>query len=337
MQLTEIALRRQKRTLTTKIVAEVLLAYFAIALVVLSCGYLFPQGGEQVSSVPVVVSIALLLPFYVWFRGYRDTTELSKEIKPRDKGTVLFWILALFILALSVRIPSVLLFNAPYEKTPLILLTILTILVIEKTDLSVFGFTTKRFGKSLLYGLLFFLVLNLLTLIVLYALTYVVTGQMAFQSYNVIPFVSAMPFMTLCVGISEEGLFRGYMQTHLEKLYTPGTAILIQAILFGVWHFIWNLSPFDPFAMAQYVATTFFIGLLFGYFYNKTRSLTPLIFAHGLWNSVTQGIIEDSTAFNTLSTTSALTQILVLILPYVITVSLTVIFIKYFVKKTNGN
>jgi membrane protease YdiL (CAAX protease family) len=323
--------------LTTKTITEVLLAYFAIALVVLSCGYLFPQGGEQVTAVPVVVSIALLLPFYILYRGYLGTTKLSKEIEPRDSGTVFFWILILFMLALSVRIPSVLLFNAPYEKTPLVLLTILTISVIEKTDISAFGFTTKRFGKSLLYGLMFFLVLNLLNVVILYALTYVVTGQMAFQSYNVIPFVSAMPFMTLCVGLSEEGLFRGYMQTHLEKLYSPGIAILIQAILFGVWHFVWDLSPLDPFGMVQYVAATFFIGLLFGYFYNKTRSLAPLVFAHGLWNSVAQGTIENPAAFNTLGTTSLLIQILVLILPYVVSVSLTIFFVKYFVKRVDSS
>jgi membrane protease YdiL (CAAX protease family) len=332
----KLSFKRQERALTAKTVAEVLLAYFAIALLVLGCGYFFPQEGERVSSVPIVVSVALLLPFYVWYRGYRDTTELSKEIKKRDKGTVLFWILALFILALVVRVPSVLLFNAPYEKTPLILLTILVILVIEKTDISAFGFTTKRFGKSLAYGLLFFLILNLLTVTILYVLMYVITGQMAFQSYDLGPFVSAMPFMTLCVGISEEGLFRGYMQTHLDKLYTPRKAVLIQALLFGAWHSVWNLSPFNPFAMAQYVAITFIVGLLFGYFYSKARNLTPLIFAHGLWDSVPQGIVESSAASSAFSLTPPMTQILVVVLPYVITVSLTIVFVKYLVRRTDG-
>ncbi len=108
--------------------------------------------------------------------------------------------------------------------------------------------------------------------------------------YDFTLFLLAMPFMTLCVGISEEGLFRGYMQTHFQKLYTPTKAIIIQAVFFGVWHFVWNLSPFDPFGMAMYVATTFFIGLIFGYFYSKSKNLVPLILTHGLWNSVLSGV-----------------------------------------------
>jgi membrane protease YdiL (CAAX protease family) len=106
-----------------------------------------------------------------------------------------------------------------------------------------------------------------------------------------------LPFQTLLVGISEEGLFRGYIQTHLQKFYA-WKAIFIQAILFGFWHFVWNLYPFNPFAMAQYIATTFFIGLLFGYFYSKAKNLVPLILTHGLWNSFPAGVVENSAALN---------------------------------------
>lgn len=287
-------------------------------------------------TVPVVVSVSLLFHFYVWYRGHRKTVQLSNDVRTRDRNTVLLWVFVLFALALAVRVPSVLLFSEPYEKTPLILLVILTIVVVEKTEASAFGFTVKRFGKSLLYGLLFFLALNTLTLCITYAMIYFFTGQQALQSYNVVPFLSAMPFMTLCVGISEEGLFRGYIQTHLEKAYSTRKAILIQALMFGAWHFVWNLSPLDLAAMAQYVATTFFIGLLFGYFYSKARSLTPLVFAHGLWDSVAQGIVENAAASNALGKMATEIQTAALLLPYVISVSLTFLFIKYAVKNVGG-
>jgi membrane protease YdiL (CAAX protease family) len=142
--------------------------------------------------------------------------------------------------------------------------------------------------------------------------------------------------MTFCVGIGEEGLFRGYMQTHLEKICTPRNAILIQALLFGLWHFVWNLSPFNPARMSLYIATTFLVGLLFGYFYHKARSLTPLVFAHGLWNSVPQGIVDNASALNALRAIHPLSETLIFYMPYLFTAVLTFFFLKYFVNKTNN-
>lgn len=260
-------------------------------------------------------------------------TELSKEINGRDKNIVLSWIFALFILALSVRIPSVLLFGMPYEKTPLIYLTILTILFIEKVVISAFGFKTKNIWKSLIFGFLFFVILDGLTSLGFYLLIYVFTSQIPVQSYNVLPFILTMPFMTLCVGISEEGLFRGYMQTHLERFYSSKQAILIQAILFGVWHFVWGLNPFDPVYMLSYVGITFLIGLLFGYFYSKTRNLAPLVFAHGLFDSVPAGIVENQSALDAFQTISPLYQGVTWFLPYIVSAILAMLFIKYLVKE----
>ena len=102
--------------------------------------------------------------------------------------------------------------------------------------------------------------------------------------------------MTFCVGINEEGFFRGYVQTHFEKFYSSKQAILIQSILFGVWHFVWDLHPFAPIHMTFYVGSTFLIGLVFGYFYSKTKNLVPLVFAHGLFNSIPQGVVENRLA-----------------------------------------
>ena len=132
--------------------------------------------------------------------------------------------------------------------------------------------------------------------------------------------------MTFCVGISEEGLFRGYVQTHLEKFHMNG-AIVFQAMLFGVWHFVWNLSPLDPIGMARYIGFTFFIGLIFGYFYSKSRNLVPLILAHGLWNSVPEGIVAGVAALETSQ------QMLIWVLPYLMSAALTFFFVKYVVRE----
>lgn len=209
-----------------KTIAIVILTYFAVASIILLSGYFFP--GE--SNIPIFISIMFLIPLYLWKKNYQKKMELSKEINGRGEGAVLFWVFALFILALLVRIPSVLLFNMPYEKLPLIYLLTLTMIVVERTDVSAFGFKTQKLGKALFYGISFYIIFGGVTLFILYLLIYVFTSQMPVLSFNILSFLLTMPFQTLLVGISEEGLFRGYIQTHL-KFYTFN-AVLIQAILF---------------------------------------------------------------------------------------------------------
>ena len=310
-------------------ILKIILKYFALALILLLSAYV----SQPDAFIPISMSLLLLIPIYLWYEGYREKEKLSKEVNGRDKRTTLQWIFALFILALSVRIPSALLFGQPYEKTALIFLIISTIVVIEKTNISAFGFETENIEKSLLYGFAFFIVFGVVLIISSSLLFFVFTNQMLIASYSIAVFLSSMPFQTLCVGLSEEGLFRGYMETHLRKFYTVGMAIFIQATFFGAWHFVWNLSPFDPIGMAQYVATTFLIGLLFGYFYNKSKNLVPLIFAHGLYNSFIQGIIENSTASDVLQTIPVASQILTLLLPYAISAIAMFLFVKYLVKE----
>jgi membrane protease YdiL (CAAX protease family) len=279
------------------------------------------------------MSLLLLIPIYTWYKDHQEKEKLSREINGRDKNRTLQWIYALFILALSTRVPSALLFGMPYEKTPLICLIIMTIVLIEKTDISAFGFKTENIEKSLLQGFILFIVLEGSIFLGLICLVFTLTNQLIIASYSIELFLFAMPFQILCVGISEEGLFRGYMQTHLRKFYSSSRAILIQAAFFGIWHFVWNLWPFDPVGMIQYVATTFLIGLLFGYFYSKSKNLLPLIFAHGLYNSFITGIIENKAASNALQAIPVTSQILTLFLPYAISAIVTFFFIKHFVKE----
>jgi len=307
-------------------VVKITLIYFAAALPILAVAYFYWPD----PSIPEFLSVLLLIPIYVWHREYHAKGELSKEINGRDKSTVLFLIFMLFLLAMYIRLPSALLFGNPYEKTPLIYLTVLTIVIVERTSVSVFGFKTRRIGRALLYGLGLYLLLDGLAYAVRSFLIYGFTSQLPIFSFDVASFLFAMPFMALCVGISEEGLFRGYMQTHFEKFYTPRKAILFQATFFGAWHFVWNLVPFDPVGMAFYIAATFSFGLMFGYFYSKARNLAPLILAHGLWNSVRIGSIAVEAASNTIPESA---QILFWALPYAVSATVTLLFIKYLLKE----
>jgi membrane protease YdiL (CAAX protease family) len=312
---------------------RIILLYYVIATIILASAFLQSVPEVFFIYLPILLSILLLVPIYRWQKSFWENEDRPKEIADENRETALLRIVGLYALAMSVRIPSVLLFNQPYEKTPLIYLLVMVILVIEQVDLSAFGFRTENLRKSITYGVALFAIYGGLYLVVRYALVYSFTGQIVFQYYDMMSSVLVFPFMTLCVGISEEGLFRGYIQTHLERLYTPRLAILFQAILFGIWHFVWNLNPFKPIDMLLYVITTCIFGLVFGYFYSKSRNLVPLILAHGLWNSILVWMMESPEVQDYFSTFPFSSQLLVFVLPSIVSVTAAILFVKYFVKR----
>lgn len=315
------------------VVLKVVAVYFLVSAVLLLFGFLFPAENEFVTSVPIALSVFLLVPIYVWYRRHSVRASLSQQIDGRDRDAIFSWVFALFLLAMAIRIVSVLWFNEPYEKTSVIYLVILAIVVVEGVDASVFGFKARNFVKSLLYGLALFAVFTFSRDLVLGSMVYALGGQLNIQLFDLAAFFLVMPFMVLCVGVSEEGLFRGYMQNHLERFYSQRKAILFQAILFGVWHFVWDVYPFDPLDMLFYVMSTFVVGLLFGYFYSKARNLVPLVLAHGLGNSFSQGSEAIYETFAMPEGVSPALQTFALIFPYVISILLTFVFTKYFVKE----
>ena len=75
--------------------------------------------------------------------------------------------------------------------------------------------------------------------------------------------------------VLEELLFRGAITKALLQQYNPTKAILISALLFGVFH----INP------AQ-ILPAFLIGILLAWTYYKTGSLIPCIFMHILNNSL---------------------------------------------------
>jgi len=75
--------------------------------------------------------------------------------------------------------------------------------------------------------------------------------------------------------ILEELLFRGAITSALLKKYNPTKAIILSALVFGIFH----INP------AQIITATL-IGLLLGWIYYKTASLIPCILIHILNNSL---------------------------------------------------
>ena len=96
----------------------------------------------------------------------------------------------------------------------------------------------------------------------------------AFREAN-INMTGIFGFITLVLAapILEELIFRGVMLDGLLKRYSPAKSILVSAIFFGLFH----LNPW------QFVAG-FFAGILAGWVYYKTRSVTYPIIVHASIN-----------------------------------------------------
>jgi hypothetical protein len=82
-------------------------------------------------------------------------------------------------------------------------------------------------------------------------------------------------FTALTAGVTEELIFRGYMQPRLEKAFnSPVVAIIITAFLFAVLHSSYG-------TLIQFLIPLF-IGVLFSVFYSKYRNIKILILCHFL-------------------------------------------------------
>ncbi|MCA8963971.1 MAG: CPBP family intramembrane metalloprotease [Planctomycetes bacterium] len=86
---------------------------------------------------------------------------------------------------------------------------------------------------------------------------------------------SAVVLIVLCPAFFEELAFRGFLLERLQPLMGRRDALLLQAALFSILH----LSP-------AILPSHFCIGLGLGLMRQRTGSLVPGMFAHGLWNLI---------------------------------------------------
>jgi membrane protease YdiL (CAAX protease family) len=82
--------------------------------------------------------------------------------------------------------------------------------------------------------------------------------------------------IAVTAGVTEEVVVRGYAQTRLEQLKVPTAMVLVlPTALWGVLHLYQGASA---------ALTIFCLGMLYAWYFHRTRRLWPIIIAHGLFD-----------------------------------------------------
>jgi len=179
---------------------------------------------------------------------------------------------------------------ADLVHVPQFLIPFLLICYLTKGKLGEYGFNLKQkppvfthkrmFGLGALFGL--FMSLKYISQIARNAPVDVP------QSVTLVSVLGNMTFQWIVVGLSEETMFRGLIQTYLMNNLRGYVKILghdlhigtvIGAILWGAFHFI-NILVMPLESVVFVVALTTIAGLFMGYAYQETGSLLTTIIVH---------------------------------------------------------
>ncbi len=241
-------------------------------------------------------SVLLLIPLAVWL-ARRKPQKVTSELESgstRPLRVAIIVTIALYLTVMIVRTPAVSLLNFPIEKAPLIYLVVLWTVYVERRRVADYGFRLGRVANQALFGIFLYVgsqlvpfIIGILLLVILYRFNPV-------RSVDAVGFLASLPFQVFAVGVSEEGFFRGYMQTNIvEATGNVRRAVLYQSVLFGVWHFVWHINPLDFTGMFFHIVEAFVFGVFAGAFYRHTRTIAGLTLFHGLTNSVQLNVLLD--------------------------------------------
>jgi len=115
-----------------------------------------------------------------------------------------------------------------------------------------------------------------------------ISRYLLFGEFSAAALSCVFVIMFFFVGLGEELLFRGLVQTSLEKVFSkPLTSVVVVSFLFTVMHTAYVTSLEKTLELAYvFVAAT-----VIGYSFMKTRSLLLPLIAHGTANTILFGIL----------------------------------------------
>lgn len=105
---------------------------------------------------------------------------------------------------------------------------------------------------------------------------YVLHPQALIPDLGALNMIALMVIMVFFVGLGEELVFRGILQTRMQERVGPLIAILFSALLFAIMHSGYSSLP--------YLFYVFGVGLLLGYLFFRTKNLLFVVLIHGFIN-----------------------------------------------------
>ncbi|NNL15689.1 MAG: CPBP family intramembrane metalloprotease [Flavobacteriaceae bacterium] len=108
----------------------------------------------------------------------------------------------------------------------------------------------------------------------------------AYFTYNYIPVVSKVLYYIFIVGLGEELLFRGYLQSSFNRYFGKsfnignvrfGWGLILSSVLFGMMHALVVVPPLWPWALF-----TFVLGLILGFIREKDGSILSAVILHAM-------------------------------------------------------
>lgn len=182
------------------------------------------------------------------------------------------------------------------ESFSMLVFSLFIILIINRGKLSDYGFTL---GKNIKYVKIILLsfVIGIITMLItgivaniLQSIFPIGGGEHFASSYS---FLETVLYVWILASISEEVLTRGLIQGFLVPLKKYGfkifkrfisIPILISAFFFGAMHIMLLFTGMNAYMVFAVVITCFILGLLAGYYREKTGSLIPAIIVHLVFN-----------------------------------------------------
>ena len=114
----------------------------------------------------------------------------------------------------------------------------------------------------------------------------ILTIIFAYFSYEYIPVISKILYYIFIVGLGEELLFRGYLQSSFNRYFGKsfsigkvkfGWGLFLSALLFGMMHALVVVPPLWPWALF-----TFVLGLILGFIREKDGSILSAVLLHAM-------------------------------------------------------
>ncbi len=152
----------------------------------------------------------------------------------------------------------------------------------KKLSFEELGFKKEKFLKYALLGIVIAVPFG--------TIEYFILGiAPAFPTFSFGHLFRDFVYMIFFVALGEELLFRALIQRSLSHAFGTTIGLVSASFMFAVMHLTWRSTPELVFV--------FFGGLVLGYLYYKTGSLTAPIVVHGIGNTVLVGVLPYTFSF----------------------------------------